>query len=297
MWRSVILPIVVVTLMPNWRVVSAQDVALSWYPAQPGNSWIYLHESRDAGNRGIAHPMIERWKTEETIISTRSVPAGTLVVQRTKVFGHVMLNGWLPVNDVTKRVRSESYFLLHEDCLYGLRDINREGPEGILDALDDNHQIRPPYLDALLHGNIAPDFCFPMTVGSSWGQVPDTSPAEEDVWHVKAVNGDPFGATGARTSHLFAHQGSGTVADVWFEQGVGVLQEVVEHHGTYWEDRRQLLRTIIGGTVHRYRLKPARTVPRGETECKAGWRHFVRADGTLLGNVADCVGYSRKLNQ
>jgi hypothetical protein len=205
-----------------------------------------------------------------------------------------MLDGWLPENDSTKWLPPESYALLHHDCLYRLREINREDPENSWDALDHNHQIRPQYREALLRDQIAPELCFPMTVGASWGRVPDTDSAENDVWRVNALNGDPFGANGGRTFHLFAHQGSGAVADVWFAQGVGVVQEVIEHHGTYWEDRVQLVSTTLGATVRNYDLMPARTVPWDERECAAGWRHFVRADGSVLKNVADCVSYSRR---
>lgn len=215
----------------------------------------------------------------------------------TRAFDHVMLEGWLPENDVTKRLQPESYALLHGSCLYQLQETSRDDPDDIWDALDRNHQIRPPYREALQHGNVAPAFCFPMTVGASWGKVPTTSPAEEDVWHVKAINRDPFGVKGGRTLHLSSYLGSGTVTDVWYAQGVGVLQEVVEHHGTYIEDRRQLLSTTIGGTIRTYTLTPARTIPVDETECQAGWRHFVRADGSLISNMAACISYARSVRR
>jgi hypothetical protein len=44
--------------------------------------------------------------------------------------------------------------------------------------------------------------------------------------------------------------------DRWFEPGVGVLQEVMEHYGHYDEDRRQLLRTFIDVKSRSYDLKP-----------------------------------------
>jgi hypothetical protein len=62
----------------------------------------------------------------------------------------------------------------------------------------------------------------------TWGRVLDTSPAAEWVWMVKGMNADPFGVRGEMTFHLSAHLGSGTDIDRWFEQGVGVLQEVIE---------------------------------------------------------------------
>jgi hypothetical protein len=273
---------------------SAQNVVSTWYPIQPGDTWTYQNESRDGGNAGgIANPAVERWKTEETIVSTTSVPEGALVTQQTKVLEHEMLNGWFAPNDHTKRVPSHSYFLVRQNCLYWLREIVREEPDNIWDALDLNHQIRSQYRDALRRGTIAPEFCFPMTVGMMWGKVPDTSPADEDVWRVTAVNGDPFGVNGGTTFHMFAHEGSGEVADRWFEQGVGVLQEIREHHGTYDEDRRELLSTTLNGKTQRYRLAPARTVPySGRFDCGGvGWQHFVRADGSPFDNHAACASY------
>jgi len=145
----------------------------------------------------------------------------------------------------------------------------------------------------LLRGNIPPDLCFAIDNGTTWGTVPDTSPAEEWVWGVKGINRDPFGDKGGRTFHLTAHVGSGTEIDRWIEPGVGVLQEIMEHHGHYDEDRRQLLRTVINGKAKSYDLDPARTVPFGSFECVGiGWKHFVREDGSSFGNEDACVVYT-----
>jgi hypothetical protein len=287
MWPCRVYALVVCLVTVCWTFVVAQNVASLSYPMQPGDTWIYQNESRDGS---MAHPSIERWKTMETIVSAAPIPEGTLVVKRTKVLDHVMLNGWLPENDHTKHLRSESYLLIHQDCLYQLREIDREDSEDIWSALDHNHQVRPQYRDALRRGNIAADLCFPLAVGMTWGRVPDTSPAEEDVWSVKGVNGDPFGAKGGTTFHLFAFEGSGEGTDRWFEASVGVLQEVTEHHGSYDEDRRRLLKTIIGGKPRSYQLTPARTVPWSPWDCVGvGWRHFARADGSSFRNQAACV--------
>jgi hypothetical protein len=45
--------------------------------------------------------------------------------------------------------------------------------------------------------------------------------------------------------------------DRWFAQGVGVLQQITEHHGTYEESRLQLLQTTIHGQNRTYQLTPA----------------------------------------
>jgi len=48
-----------------------QNVASSWYPLQPGDTWVYQKDSREGS---MAHPSVERWTTEETIISAVTVP-------------------------------------------------------------------------------------------------------------------------------------------------------------------------------------------------------------------------------
>jgi hypothetical protein len=159
--------------------------------------------------------------------------------------------------------------------------------------LDDKNHLFPKFMEDVMRGNVPADFCFPMVKGKTWGKVRDTSPAEEWVWHVGELNADPFGLPGAKTFHLSSTEGSGTVIDRWFEEGVGVVQEVVEHHGTYDEDRRQLLRAIIRGKTQTYQLTPARTVPLSGSDCSGpGWQHFSRADGTAFKDIADCVSYS-----
>jgi hypothetical protein len=134
-----------------------------------------------------------------------------------------------------------------------------------------------------------------MQIGKTWGKVPHTSPAEEYVWRVDRLNADPFGPPGDKTFHLSSHLGSGTMMDRWFTEGVGVVQEVTEHHGTYGEDRRQLLRATIRGKTQSYQLAPARTVPLSEFDCSGpGSRHYARSDGSSFRSVADCITYSSK---
>src|SRR5579862_4228675 len=190
MSRCVIALVLAAAVVAARLPISAQSVSPPWYPTQPGTRWIYQHESRDGGNRGIAHPAIERWKTAETISSTRAIPEGTLVLIRVDVFNHVRPTGQLTAMDRTTQVPREQSLLLRNDCLYDLQG---------------DHEIGLPYREALLRGHAAPEFCFPMTVGATWGRVPETDPAENDVWYVKALNGDPFGLEHGQTFHLFAH--------------------------------------------------------------------------------------------
>jgi hypothetical protein len=281
--RLVVLLSVLGAVPSAFRFARAQQTDISaWYPVQPGDTWVYQKESDDGGNTGgMAHPLIERWKTEETIASVTTTPEGTLINKRTKVLDNTMLSGWRAEDDRTRREPPTSQMLIHQNCLYVLSGID------VQDSM-----WSEGYRDNLLAGNIPPDLCFPIAGGTTWGRVPSTSPAEEWVWHVKGLNADPFGDKRGRTFHLTAHGGSGTEIDRWFEPGVGVLQEVVEHHGHYDEDRRQLLRTVINGTSRNFDLKPAHPVASSKLDCGGvGWKHFVRENGSSFANEDACLVY------
>jgi hypothetical protein len=45
----------------------AQNTIADWFPVHIGDRWTYEHETRDGGIGAIAHPEINRWKTEETM--------------------------------------------------------------------------------------------------------------------------------------------------------------------------------------------------------------------------------------
>jgi hypothetical protein len=299
MWRWGALAVLTVGAIVS-RISGAEDATLSWYPLQPGDTWVYAKESRDGD---MAHPSIERWTTEETIV--RAVPApevaGSLITKLTRVLDHTVPPDFIPQNDSTRHEAAESHLLTHGNCVYVLEGIDAQGsacdPNVVngpcLRPLDENGRLRREYRDDLLRGRIPADFCFPMAVGTTWGKVAVTSPANEWVWRVEGLNADPFGPPGGRTFHLWTHLGSGTKMDRWFVEGVGVVQEVSEHHGTYGEQRRRLVRATIHGKAQSYQLTPARTVPLIDSDCSgAGWRHYVRADGAAFRSMNECAGYS-----
>jgi hypothetical protein len=280
----------------------AQDLARSWYPIQPGDTWVYQKESLDGY---MAHPSIESWTTEESIVGTIALPdlPGTLVTRRTKVLAHTVPPDFIPQNDSTRRELAESHILIYRNAVYVLDGADAEGSacdpnifvSPCLRPLDPANHLRREYVNDLHDGKIPPDFRFPMRVGEKWGKVPITSPAGEWVWYVAGLSADPFGPPRTRTYHLTSHLGSGTMVDLWFTEGVGVVQEVMEHHGTYDERRRKLLRSTIGGTTRTYQLTPARTMPLSDEECSGpGWQHFVRPDGTAFTNMRDCIDLERE---
>jgi hypothetical protein len=129
----------------------------------------------------------------------------------------------------------------------------------------------------------------------TWGQVPGLPPVD-DFWSVIGVNADPYGLPAATTFHFSAREGSGTMVDRWFAQGIGVLQQIAEHHGTYEESRLQLLQTKIGGQTRTYQLTPARTAALSTSDCEGyGWNHFVREDGSVFANQDACYKYASTL--
>ena len=299
-WRWGALAILAVGAIVS-RIFGAEDATLSWYPLQLGNRWIYQKESR---NGDMAHPSIERWTTEETVVQSVPVPevSGTLVTKRTRVLDHTVPPDFISLNDSTRREPAESRLLTHENRVHVLDGIDAQGsacdPNVVngpcLRPLDPKGRLRAEYRDDSIRGRIPADFCVPMAVGRSWGKVAITSPANEWVWRVEGLNGDPFGWSGGRTFHLWTHLGSGTKMDRWFAEGIGVLQEVSQHHGTYEEGRRLLLRSTIQGRTQSYRLTPARTVPLSDSDCNgAGWRHYVRSDGAPFRSMGECAGYSQ----
>jgi hypothetical protein len=82
---------------------------------------------------------------------------------------------------------------------------------------------------------------------------------------------------------------------VWYAKGIGIVQAVGFHHGTYWEDRTQLLSTTIAGVTRIYSLRPAKTIPLSEFDCNdSGWRHFVHPDGSTFSDEFECRAAVRK---
>ncbi len=270
MWRTSCVAVLCGLMAVPGKAAPPSSVVRAWFPAEPGNRWVYQHEALDGGERGLADPRIERWKTEETIDAVTDTAGGTVVTERVRVYDHEMLNGWLPENDATKRLQPVETLVIHRNCLY------REGDS---------------YKDA--EGEDTPSLCFPMTLGGNWGRSAATSPTLEAVWHVRALNGDPFGIAGGRTYHASAHEGAGSFRDIWYAQGIGLVQSVGEHHGTYFVDRSLLLSTTFGGHTRVYSLTPAKTVPLSEFDCNgSGWRHFVHDDGTAFASPADCIAFA-----
>jgi hypothetical protein len=130
---------------------SARNAVSDWFPIHVGDQWIYEHETRDDTGEGRAHLEIHRWKTEETIIGSWIIPEGTLVGRQVRVVEGSPHEGY--------RVRSDPAYLIRGDCLYS-------------DEVDWEPSVRQLTLEFREHlsaGHVAPDFCFPLVVGKTWG--------------------------------------------------------------------------------------------------------------------------------
>ncbi len=201
----------------------AQNVVANWFPAHIGDRWIYRHETRDENGEGREHLDIHHWTTEETITGSWTMPEGTLAGRQVRV-----VEG-SPRPDY--RVKPDPAFLIRGDCLYS--DEVSWDPQ--------NHRLNPDFLKRLTAGYFAPDFCFPLAVGKTWGAPHwgERAPVEAKDWLVQS------GPTEQKTFHITSissYLGSGMTAEIWFEKGVGILREEEIHHGTIGEERTRLIR-------------------------------------------------------
>jgi hypothetical protein len=273
---------------PSWQLVAAQDVVPSWYPAEPGDTWVYQREDREGGGRGILNPDIARWTTEETIASSATIPEGRLVLKRVKVLGSLSASVPKYLSDRVPEESIDSHYLVRQNCVYVLDGDDASVESVGRKALGPNDHLLQEFRDALLRGEVHPDMCFPLKDGATWGNLPNSHVSDEVVWTVIGIDRWVRNAF-----HVSSHQASGTTVDRWFEPGVGIVQETMLHHGTYIENRRQLLRAIIGGKTHSYALTPVRTVPDSQGDCgPIWWRQMARRDARPFMDQGACISYA-----
>lgn len=117
-WRISFVAIMCGMMTDSGNAAAPTSIIRSWFPIEVGDRWIYQHEQFDAGPHGLADPMIERWKTEETIDSVTDVPEGTLVSKRVRGYDHQMLSGWLKDNDSVARLHAVERILIRRNCIF-----------------------------------------------------------------------------------------------------------------------------------------------------------------------------------
>ena len=201
--------------------VFAQDAAVDWFPVHAGDTWIYRHETRDENGGGRAHLDIHRWQTEETVTGAWVVPEGTLVGRQVRVVE----------GSAGYRVNPEPAVLIRGDCVYSSE----------VDWKAQEHQLTAAFREELAAGHLAPDFCFPLGKGKTWG-----APTTKD-WQVAGKK--------ARTFHVVSissYPGAGVTEEVWFERGVGIVREEEIHRGTIGEIRTWLVKSCgqVGDLPH-----------------------------------------------
>ena len=228
---------------------------------------------------------------EQTIVSVApdAELGGTLVTMRNRALSDVTSPDFIAANNAARRLPPESHLLIFRNCVYIL-DGQDVGSAKIAPGYG---HTRATYHDELLRGTVQPDFCFPLTVGMTWGRIPSRGLDPDFIWNVVSLNADPYGPPNGTTFRLTTRAGSGTFINRWFTKAIGVVQENREHHGTYDEDRARLLRATIGGKTQSFDLTPARTPPLSEVDCAGTkWQHFARPDGTSFENAAACITYA-----
>ncbi len=141
-----------------------------------------------------------------------------------------------------RRISAADYQLT-DDPAYFIRGACFYGYYGEAAWDSATHTPSPDFLKGLTVGWLAPDFCFPLVVGKTWGAphgLPDwhvTRPELARDWKVADVVGPAFHVT-----NISGYPGSGMSVDIWFEKGVGIVREEEIHHGTIGEERTRLLR-------------------------------------------------------
>lgn len=213
--------------------LGAQQDPLAWFPLQPGNRWVYEHESK-SGDRN--HPNVDRWTTEETVTAAVMIPEGIVVLREVKPAG-TSNNHIITEREVQRTgdahpgylvTRDREPYLVRDNCLY----LIGEGWDAQTQAL------RSSYRTVLAQGTLSPDLCFPLERGRVWGN-------NDISWRVEPARAgvDSFLAAEYATAiHIYAgHFGSGGQDDVWFQKGVGVVGEHYIHIGTYDEYTKKLV--------------------------------------------------------
>ena len=184
----------------------------NWFPIHPGDKWIYDHDDRNENGNGRAHPVIERWRTEQTITGSWTIPEGTLIETRVEPLGTV---------PSTIHVQPNPAYLIRGNCLY----------ESEVDWTPATHQLTDSFRQGLLAGEYSPDFCFPLMTGKTWGHEGTRD------WKATEIRAGVF-----RIRSISYYPGSGQTEDIVFEKGVGILSQHGLHHGTYGEQRVQLVK-------------------------------------------------------
>lgn len=207
-------------------------IVMDWIPLNPGNRWIYEHETRDQ----TFGPQLDihHWTTELTVLASWAVPEGNIVGVRSR-----LIAGALPPGIRKDWADRDLPYLIRGNCLYS--------DEVTWDS--QTHMLSPEFQKELSAGHMSPDFCFPLTVGQTWGapNYMNLRPANAAAdWKVEnIVPADKFSPDKGGTFHITSvssYLGSGMTGDIWFEKGVGIVRKELIHHGTIGEDRERLVR-------------------------------------------------------
>jgi hypothetical protein len=211
----------------------APGVVEDWFPVHVGDKWVFEHTSSDDNGEGRGHLEVHAWRTEETTVAIRVIPEGTVVE------AHVRVLQGTPRGDVS----SSEIYLIRGNCIYG------PGYGGA--AWNARTHTLTQDFSKGLRTYSSPDFCFPLVLHKTWGAphgLPDWNAARpEDArdWEVVGTRrGGALALHGRSAYHITsisAYPGSGETVDIWFEKGIGVVEEYEVHHGTVGQQRDRLV--------------------------------------------------------
>ncbi len=174
---------------------------------------------------------IIQWQTEETIVGTRVIPEGTLVLRHIEVIGDPS-GSWLSRY-------GRSHYLIRNSCLYFL--------DTAYSWNEQEQQLTPEFRAKLLSGQATQNFCFPLTPGKRFG--PDVTPAK--VVGIGIGKGFTPASVSDKAYQVDVHLFDADTTRFWFEKGVGITGEWDWHRGHYTEYRVKLLKFEPAGSHRR----------------------------------------------
>jgi hypothetical protein len=203
-----LLPLVLAATHPP----QTTSIVHQWLPMKVGDCWVYDSEIL-SGDRH--HPHVETWQEADTTEAVRHVPEGIWIKRKV-----AFIRGAVPPRFVSNP--SESNILVHENCIYFVNELNNA------------------FREALAGHTALADVCFPLTLGTSWGD-PHQG---HSLWTVRGRgrkgSSDP-GSVTPQSWRLEANLASGDSNYVWFQHNVGIVAKRTYHNGTYHDYRVRLV--------------------------------------------------------
>lgn len=245
------------TDVPFFSVGARQDAnPCDFLPCDIGDQWVYRCEYKTAiGPEG--HMIAQFWTSTVTIVERVEIPEGTAVVREVNLTEKRFEAAEGTPEDVRQMYgdlndsMSVEVYLVRGPYVYEVSEHswNRE-----------LRQISERFRERLLKGEFPPEFFFPLDASKAWGyptrEVVDQEAHERFLrgegeaapnptfyyWHyigLEDVNIPAGFVEGVHHVKWFDRTGH---RDVWFKDGIGIVKSHYNHHGTYIERLRELVK-------------------------------------------------------